>query len=281
MCLTDVPENRVPFEKPEGYNASDYELLFRAIDVDPTVLDPKRGLVRGPNLVPNRKTDTNNFYGVSTDFIGMNYAYPDADYATRAKIEAAHKNWQVGLMWTLQHDARIPQPIRAAFLPWGLAKDEFTDNGNWPPQLYIREARRMVSDFVETEQLIRDGNPVQHSIGMGSYTLDSHNVQRYVNATGRVSNEGDVQETIRGVPYKIDYGSIVPRAKECENLLVPVCVSASHIAYGSIRMEPVFMILGESAGAAAALAVEGHTPVQQVDYEKLKAQLLSEGQVLE
>jgi hypothetical protein len=231
-------------------------------------------------MLPNRKTDSNNASGISTDSIGMNYDYPEADYATRERIEAAHKNWQLGLIWTLQNHPRVPQAIRDELKPWGLPKDEFTDTGNWSPQLYVREARRMVSDYVVTELLVRDSSPVQHSIGMGAYTLDSHNTQRYVDAGGHVRNEGDVQSHING-PYRLDYGCIVPRAQECGNLLVPVCVSASHIAYGSIRMEPVFMILGQSAGTAAVLAVEDHVPVQQVDYEKLKAKLVADGQVLE
>jgi hypothetical protein len=273
MCLTDVPENRVTVEKPDGYKDSDYELLFRAIELMPKPVFLKL------SLLPNRKTDSNNQGGISTDSIGMNDDYPSADYATRTRIDQSHKQWQMGLLWTLQNHPRVPQNIRTFYQPWGLAKDEFTDTGHWPPQLYIREARRMVSDYVITEALIRDGSSVQHSIGMGSYTLDSHNVQRYMDASGHVRNEGDIQSPIKN-PYEIDYGSIVPRAKECENLLVPVCVSASHIAYGSIRMEPVFMILGQSAGTAAALAIEGHVPVQQVDYEKLKARLTADGQVL-
>jgi len=274
MCLTDVPENRITVEKPDGYKASDYELLFRVIE------QKQPSSYFKLSLLPNRKTDSNNNSGVSTDYIGMNYDYPEADYAARERIETAHKMWQLGLIWTLQNDPRVPQATRDKLQPWGLPKDEFTDTGHWPFQLYIREARRMVNDHVVTELLVRDSSSVQHSIGMGAYTLDSHNTQRYVDAGGHVRNEGDVQSHVKD-PYKLDYGCIVPRAKECENLLVPVCVSASHIAYGSIRMEPVFMILGQSAGTAAALAVKDHVPVQQVDYEKLKAQLVADGQVLE
>ena len=214
MCLTDVPENRVAVAKPEGYREADYEVLFRAIELNPH-----------PNffklsLLENRKTDSNNEGGISTDFIGMNYDYPEADYATREKIEQAHKQWQLGLIWTLQNHPRVPQAIRDFYAPWGLPKDEFTETGNWPPEFYVREARRMVSDYVVTESLVRDSASVQRSIGMGAYTLDSHNVQRCVDATGQVRNEGDVQSEIKG-PYRIDYGCIVPKATECENLLVP------------------------------------------------------------
>jgi len=274
MCLTNVPENRVTVEKPAGYKDLDYELLFRAIELT------QKGSFFKLSPLPNRKTDSNNTGGISTDYIGMNYDYPEADYATRGRIETAHKIWQLGLIWTLQNHPRVPEAIRDHLKGWGLAKDEFIDTGNWPPQLYIREARRMVSDYVVTEPLVRDSSSVRRSIGMGAYTLDSHNVQRYADANHHVRNEGDIQSRIKG-PYRLDYGCIVPRATECGNLLVPVCVSASHIAYGSIRMEPVFMILGQSAGAAAALAVENHVPVQQVDYEKLETRLAADGQVLE
>jgi hypothetical protein len=261
-------------EQPPGYKSSDYELLFRAIE------QGQKEHFFKLSLLPNRKTDSNNASGISTDYIGMNYDYPEADYAARARFEAASKNWQLGLIWTLQNDPRVPQAIRDELKPWGLPKDEFTDTGHWSPQLYIREARRLVADYVVTEPLVRDSSSVRHSIGMGAYSLDSHNVQRYVDH-GQVRNEGDVQSVLKGGPYRLDYGCIVPKASECVNLLVPVCVSASHIAYGSIRMEPVFMILGQSAGTAAALAVQDRVPVQQVDYAKLRAQLLAEGQVLE
>jgi len=274
LCLTDVAANRVAITKPDNYREADYELLFRAIEVN-----PKESFLK-LSLLENRKTDCNNGCGISSDYIGMNYDYPEADYAARERIEVAHKNWQLGLMWALQNSPRVPVALRQYYQRWGLAKDEFTGSANWPEEIYVREARRMVSDFVETEPLIRNCSSVAHSIGMGSYTLDSHDVQRCVDATGHVRNEGGVHGLIKG-PYRIDYGCIVPRARECENLLVPVCVSASHIAYGSIRMEPVFMILGQSAATAAALAVEGHVPVQQVDYGKLKARLIADGQVLE
>ncbi|HTJ79497.1 MAG TPA: FAD-dependent oxidoreductase [Rariglobus sp.] len=273
MCLTAVPENRIPIAKPAGYKEEDYELLFRAIEAG-----QKDRFFKFSSL-PNRKTDSNNDSGISTDYIGMNYDYPEADYTTRQKIEDAHKNWQLGLIWTLQNSPRVPESIRNQFAKWGLPKDEFTDSGNWSPQLYIREARRMVNDHVASEDTLKK-HVTDESVGMGSYKMDSHNVQYCVDPNGFVSAEGDVQ-TGTGGPYEIDYRTMVPRAPECENLIVPVCLAATHIAYGSIRMESVFMILGQSAATAAALAVDENLPVQKIDYSKLKTRLQTDGQILE
>jgi len=273
MCTTDVPENRRAWEKPANYDERWFELAIR---------NAEAGELRaswGPTPMPNRKTDTNNSLGVSTDFIGQNWDYPEADYATRAKIWQAHEDWQKGLMWTYAHHPRIPEKIRVAFQKLGLAKDEFTDNGNWPRQLYVREARRMVSDYVMTEKNCRRLEIVEDSVGMGAYNMDSHHVQRYVDKDGHVRNEGDVE--IGSKPYPVSYRSIRPKASECTNLLVPVCLSASHIAYGSIRMEPVFMVLGQSAATAAGLAIEGNTSVQAVDTGALKERLLANGQMLD
>jgi ribulose 1,5-bisphosphate synthetase/thiazole synthase len=274
MCLTDVPENRVAIAKPAGYDEGRYELLFRAIEAGQTSRFFKF------DLMPNRKTDSNNDSGISTDFIGQNYGYPEADYATRAKLAAAHEDWQRGLVWTLQNHPRVPAEIRAKYAKWGLPKDEFADNGNWSRQLYVRESRRMLGSGVATERSLRDDADVKRSIGMGAYAMDSHNAQRYVDASGHVRNEGDVQITVPR-PYRIDYGTIVPKPVECTNLLVPVCLSASHIAYGSIRMEPVFMTLGHSAGAAACFAIDEEVSVQRVPYDKIRTRLIADGQVLE
>jgi len=273
MCLSNHPDNRVPFAKPEGYDPSKYELLARvyAAGWGETFqkFDP----------IPNRKTDTNNHGPFSTDFIGMNYDYPEASYARRREIIAEHEKYQKGLMYYLANDPNVPEEVRTEMSQWGLAKDEFTDNGNWPHQIYVREARRMIGDHVMTEHDVLNHNVVPKPVGMGSYTLDAHNSQRYVTTDGFVQNEGDI-----GVhapqPYSISYGSIVPKASECENLLVPVCVSSTHIAFGSIRMEPVFMILGQSAATAAVQAIADNVPVQGVDYEKLKAQLIKDTQKL-
>jgi len=274
MCLTDAPKNRIAFPKPAGYDPLRYELLARYLTPD---WNDANG---GQQLMPNRKTDTNNRGPFSTDHIGMNYDYPDGDYATRDRIIKDHEAYQKGLMWFLANDQRVPKPVRERVSKWGLAKDEFTDNGHWPHQIYVREARRMVSDYVHTERDCRRTRVTPESVGMGSYTMDSHNTQRYVNANGHARNEGDVQVKTGG-PYMISYRSIRPKAGECTNLLVPVCVSSSHIAYGSIRMEPVFMILGQSAATAAVLAIDGGITVQQVPYDKLRTRLLADKQVLQ
>jgi len=273
MCLTDVPENRVPTPKPANYDPRRYELLLRYLEAGGS---PALG---NPKPMPNRKSDVNNKGAFSTDNIGMNYAFPDGDYATREKIIAEHRDYQLGLMWTLANDRRVPVKLRVHVAAWGLAKDEFTDGGNWPHQLYVREARRMVSDYVMTERNCRGTRVAEDSIGLAAYTMDSHNVQRYVDAKGHAQNEGDVE--VGGFPpYPISYRSIVPKAAECTNLLVPVCLSASHIAYGSIRMEPVFMVLGQSAATAASQAIEKDCDVQAIDYAQLRERLLKDKQIL-
>jgi hypothetical protein len=230
--------------------------------------------------IPNRKTDTNNHGPFSTDNIGMNYDYPEASYERRREIIEEHRVYQQGLLWFYANDPRVPKDIQAKMRTWGLAKDEFTDNGNWPHQIYVREARRMVGKYVMTENELLKRRPTPESVGMGSYTMDSHNIQRYVTPEGYVQNEGDIGVSTRG-PYQIAYGSLVPKKKQCENLLVPVCVSSSHIAFGSIRMEPVFMILGQSAATAAILSLDEDLAVQDLPYDTLRKQLLADGQVLE
>jgi len=273
MCLTNHPENRKPFPKPEGYDPSQYALLLRVFD------SGWRGMFHKFDPVPNRKTDTNNHGPFSTDNIGMNYDYPEASYERRKEIIKEHEVYQKGLMYFMVNDPQVPEDVREAMSEWGLAKDEFTDNGNWPHQLYIREARRMVGDFVMTEHEVLSHKEVPKPVGMGSYTLDSHNTQRYVTEEGFVQNEGDIGVKAK-VPYSIAYGSLVPKKGECTNLLVPVCVSSSHIAFGSIRMEPVFMILGQSSATAAVMALEQDMAVQDVPYEQLEEKLLTDGQVL-
>lgn len=273
LCLSNHPENRIPFPKPIGYNPARYELLARVFEAG------WRETFDKFDAIPNRKTDTNNHGPFSTDYIGKNYDYPEASYERRQQIIKEHETYQKGLLYFLQNDPRVPAHVHEQMQKWGLPKDEFKDNGNWPHQLYIREARRMVGDFVMTEADALGKTVVPKPIGMGSYTLDSHNIQRYVTEDGYVQNEGDI-----GVhpdkPYSIAYGSILPKEIECKNLLVPVCVSSSHIAYGSIRMEPVFMILGQSAATAAVLAIEQKTPPQRLSYTDLEAILLKFGQRL-
>jgi hypothetical protein len=274
LCATDRPENRRPWPKPDGYDEKQYELLLRNFQAGDLRLP------WNPVLMPNRKTDSNNNFAFSTDDIGMNYAYPDGDYATRAKIIQEHIDYQKGLMWTLANHPRVPEKVRQHFTTWGLAKDEFTDNDNWPHQLYVREARRMIGAYVMIEQNCRGSRLAEDSVGLAAYTMDSHNIQRYVTKEGHVLNEGDVQ--VGGFPpYPISYRSIVPKAAECGNLLVPVCLSASHISYGSIRMEPVFMVLGQSAATAAVQAIDDRVSVQKIEYATLRERLLKDRQVLD
>ncbi|MCK0147644.1 FAD-dependent oxidoreductase [Arenibacter sp. F26102] len=285
MCLTDHPDNRIPFLKPTNYKELDYELLFRNYEA-------RKGAVRdmyykdGPLLplinssMPNRKTDSNNRFGFSTDYIGKNYNYPEASYAEREKIIEDHRNYQMGLMWTLANHPRIPKEVRDEASRWGTTKDEFEREDGWQQQLYIREARRMISDYVMTQRNCEGLVEAEDVIGMAAYTMDSHNVQRYVDANGYVQNEGNV-EAHGFDPFPISYKSLVPKKEECENLIVPVCLSSTHIAFGSIRMEPVFMVLGESAATAASLAIDSGISVQDVSYESLKSILLKNGQRLE
>lgn len=274
MCLTNDPKNRVPFPKPDGYDPGQYELLVRVLDAG------WREGFRKFDPIPNHKTDTNNHGPFSTDNIGFNYDYPEASYDRRREIIKEHEIYQQGLMYFLANSPRVPDDVRAKFAEWGLAADEFEDNGNWPHQIYVREARRMVGKYVMTENELLKKRETPQSVGMGSYTMDSHNVQRYVTPEGHVQNEGDIGVSTRG-PYEIALGSILPKQDQCENLVVPVCVSSSHIAFGSIRMEPVFMILGQSAATVASMALEEDISVQEVDYAKLRERLLKDGQVLE
>jgi hypothetical protein len=274
MCLTDHPENRVPFEKPEGYDARQYELLVRIFAAG------WRETFDKFDPIPNRKTDTNNHGPFSTDNIGYSYDYPEASYERRREILREHQRYQQGWLYFIATDPRVPKDVQDEMRRWGLAKDEFTDNGHWPHQIYVREARRMVGLYVMTENELRKKRPTPDSVGMGSYTIDSHNVQRYITPEGYVQNEGDIGVPTGG-PYAIAYGSLVPRRGQCDNLLVPVCLSSTHIAFGSIRMEPVFMILGQSAATAAALAIDAGIAVQDVPYARLRERLLADGQVLE
>ena len=292
MCLTDDPENRISFKKPANYDEREYELLFRNFANGETAIPWIN------SKMPNRKTDTNNRLGFSTDFIGRNYEWPEASYERRAEIFKAHLDYQQVLMWTLANHSRVPEKIRAEVSRWGTCKDEFTDGpgDGWQSQLYVREARRMVGEYVMTEHECRGDRVVPHPVAMGAYTMDSHNVRRVVTANGDVQNEGDVQDRgrysawgpdaakrVKGGrmrPYGIDYGAITPKRGECENLLEPVCLSASHMAFGSIRMEPVFFALGQVAGTAAAMAAANGSAVQDVPYDALAARLVADGQVL-
>ncbi len=276
LCMSNHPENRVPFPKPEGYDRSRYELLARAFAAG---WGDVKEVFSKFDTIPNKKTDTNNHGPMSSDYIGGNYDYPEATYERRKEIIKAHELYQKGYLYFLANDTAVPVAVRKEMANFGLAKDEFTDNDNWPHQLYIREARRMIGDFIMKEADALGKTNIVRPIGMGSYALDAHNAQRYVTPEGYVQNEGDI-----GVkparPYSIDYGTILPKEKECSNLLVPVAVSSSHIAYGSIRMEPVFMILGQSAAIAAVMSIEKKISPQALPYPELEQELLKVGQVL-
>lgn len=274
MCLTDHPDNRIPFHKPEGYDEKNYELLIRNYEAG------EKTLPWINSAMPNRKTDTNNRLGFSTDFIGQNYDYPEASYEEREKIVEAHRNYQQGLMWTLAYHPRMPQWVKDVYSKWGMSKDEFERGDGWQNQLYIREARRMISDLVMTQYHCEGLEKVDDGIGLAAYGMDSHHIQRYVDANGYVQNEGNVEARVEG-PYPISYRAIIPKKSEAKNLLVPVCVSASHIAFGSIRMEPVFMVLGQSAAIAASLSIDEEIAVQDLSYEKLKSVLMTNKQRFE
>ncbi|MHC1768590.1 MAG: FAD-dependent oxidoreductase [Verrucomicrobiia bacterium] len=278
LCFTTNAANRLPVEPPPGYDPAQYELLGRYLEA--LVAAGKKPVLAqfwNPIWMPNGKTDINNNGGFSTDFIGANYDYPDGDQAIRDRIWKAHENYTRGFLTFLATSPRVPESMRAEMQLWGPCKDEFQDTGGWPRQLYVREARRMKSGYIMTEHNCRGTVKAEDSVGLGAYNMDSHNCQRIVK-NGRVENEGDVQVGVK--PYAISYRSIVPKKAECANLFVPVCLSATHIAYGSIRMEPVFMILGQSAATAASLAIEQNVSVQEVPYETLQSRLLADKQVL-
>ncbi len=279
VCLTDDPANRIPIAPPRDYDAARFELLARWIAARQAA--GKRLTLRDflkYDPLQNRKFDFNNRWAISTDFVGGAHAYPAADAAQRERIAKAHEDYLRGFFHFLATDARVPQAVRDEMGRFGLCREEFTDNGGWPHQLYVREARRMVSDFVMTEAHVVGKGVAENPIGFGAYGIDMHAVRRVAHE-GQAVNEGTRSPAVPG-PYPIGYGAIVPKAAECENLLVPFALSASHVAFGSIRMEPTFMILSQSAATAACLAIDDRVAVQKVDYAKLEGKLKSDGQVL-
>lgn len=281
VIATNVPENRIPWPKPAGYDPQRYELLARML------AENTKKLGRPPVFheltlianIPHGKADFNNNGAFSSDYIGKNYAYPDGDYGTRARIWQEHVDYQQGFYYFLAHDPRVPPTLQQEVREWGLPKDEYEDTGHWPHQLYVREARRMVSDFVLTQKDLQTQLTKPDAIGMGSYNSDSHNLQRFVNAQGFAENEGDMQVPV--TPYQIPFGIVLPKRAEATNLLVPVCFSASHVAYSSARMEPQYMIIGHAAGLAAAMAIRAGKPVQDVPVPALRKTLKDEGAVFE
>lgn len=281
MILSDNPANRVAFPKPPDYDPHRYELLARLLEATTKKLG-RSPMLREVTLIariPNHKADFNNYGAFSTDYIGKSWDYPNGTYAKRKQIWEDHVNYTKGFFYFLAHDPRVPKGLQEDTNRWGLSKDEFVDTQNWPHQLYVREGRRMVSDFVMTQKDLQTDLTKPDPIGMGSYNSDSHNVQRIVNAEGYAENEGDMQVAVK--PYQIPYRIIVPKRAETTNLLVPVCFSASHVAYSSVRMEPQYMILGQAAGVAASMAIHGNKAVQDIDSTQLTRRLVEQGTVIE
>jgi hypothetical protein len=277
MILSNVPANRIPFPRPEGYDAKRYEVLARLLAAtNPT---PRMQNVTLIAPIPNGKADINNQGAFSTDYIGKNWSYPDGDYATRARIWKEHVDYTKGFFYFLAHDPKVPKALQAEVNEWGLAKDEFLDTEHWPHQLYVREARRMVGEYVMVQKDLQTELRKPDAIGMGSYNSDSHNIQRVATADGAIENEGDMQVPV--TPYQIPYRIMLPKAAEATNLLVPVCFSASHVAYSSVRMEPQYMILGHAAGVAAAMAVKSKSAVQDVNVSELLSTLRAQGMISE
>lgn len=276
ICLTDDEENRISITRPENYDSTKYELLLRLFEAQPGKREVNDYFIW--SLMPNDKTDINNRGGFSTDMINMSHDYAEAGYEEREAIVKAHRDYTRGLLYFYTSDPRVPRELREEVRRWGYPKDEYTDTGNWSPQLYVREARRMQGAYVMTQAHCVGEDVVEDPIGMAAYTMDSHNCQRIV-VDGQVKNEGNVE--VGGFPpYPISFRAIVPKKEEATNLLVPVCLSASHIAFGSIRMEPVFMVLGQSAATAASLAIDGGVDVQDVVYDELRELLVADGQRL-
>lgn len=275
LCLTADPSLRIPIEKPAGYREIDHELLLRNFEAGdqrlPALIEPLEG--------GKKKVDWNNMHAIGCDFPGGNWGYPEASYEQRRDIELAHQHYIRGFLWTLANNPRVPEAIRKKTAEYGLPKDEFTDNGGWPWMIYIREARRMVSDYVMTQSDCVGKRAAQDPIGLGSFGMDSHVVQMFVTEKGKAQNDGVIWR-VPSKPYGISYRSIIPAKGECENLFSPVCLSASHVAHGSIRMEPVFMVLSESAAIAAGLAIDKQLRVQDVPYPELRALLETARQIV-
>ncbi|MDF9796579.1 hypothetical protein OKW21_001842 [Catalinimonas alkaloidigena] len=280
ICLTNDEENRIPVTKPENYDSSHYELLARLFEAQPDMRRINQYFIW--SLMPNDKTDINNRGGFSTDMINWSHDYPEATYAERDSIIKAHEDYTKGLLYFYATDPRVPAVLQEEVSQWGYPKDEYQENGNWSPQLYVREARRLIGEYVMTQANCVGEEEIDDPVGLAAYTMDSHNCQRIVtgeNGDFQVKNEGNVE--VGGFPpYPISYRSIIPKQEEATNLLVPVCLSASHIAFGSIRMEPVFMVLGQSAATAAAQAIDADVPVQEIDYNALKNTLEEDQQRL-
>jgi hypothetical protein len=275
VCLTTDPKLRIPIEKPKGYRDIDHELLLRNFEAGdlrlPALIEPLSG--------SGSKVDWNNMHAIGSDHTGANWDYPEASYERRLEIEKEHQTYIRGFLWTLANHPRVPEEIRKKVSAYGLPKDEFTDNGGWPWMIYIREARRMIADYVMTQQDCEGKRSAPDPVALGSFGMDSHCVQHFVTEDGHAQNDGVIWR-VPPKPYGISYRSIIPRKGECENLFSPICLSTSHVAHGSIRMEPVFMALSQSAAIAASVAIESKVSVQEIAYPKLREKLLEAKQII-
>lgn len=281
LVLSSDRANQVPFPKPRNYDSNRFELFAQLL----TALERKAGRPLhyreffNTNVIPNNKADFNNHGAFSTDYLGKSWDYPEASYVRRNEIWQDHIDYTQGLFYFLAHDPRVPASLQTDINGWGLSRDEFQDTNHWPHQLYVREARRMIGEYVMTQKDIQTARTKPDAIGMGSYNSDSHNVQRVIGPDGFVFNEGDMQVPVQ--PYQIPYRMITPKRNEVTNLLVPVCFSASHVAYSTLRMEPQYMIIGQASGVAAKMAIDKSLAVQDVDPTRLTQALRSLGAILE
>lgn len=283
LCLSDDPSNRLPVQRPDGYDPQRYALARRYIESAKGALSlgDFLGIVR----IPNGKSDVNSTGPVSTDLNGASWEYPEASYQRRQQIWNEHLTWAQGLIYFLQNDPVVPQAIRERANEWGLPKDEFVDTGHWPYQLYVREGRRMLGEYVLTQRDLTELRDKYDSIGMGGYNIDirevewlAHKVYVFPKVINEVFTEGYLSMPVQ--PWQIPYRALLPMEGQASNLLVSVCISASTIAYASFRMEANYMIAGESAGAAAALAIKSKRPVHKIDIEELQSALRGNGQIL-
>lgn len=280
LILTKDRHNQVPYPKPSNYDPHKYQLLANYIHgfMQHYGRVPRFNELTLQVGIPNHKTDFNNMGPFSTDYIGKDWTLPNASYAERKIIWQDHINYTKGFFYFLAHDPQVPEQLRKEVNEWGLAKDEFTDTEHWPPQLYIRESRRMIGEYVMTQKDLQTERNKTDAIGMGSYNIDSHNFERVAMPDGSVQNEGDTEIPVQ--PYQIPYRILLPQREQAGNLLVPVCVSASHVGYSSLRMEPQYMIMGQAAGVAASIAVRENTDVQNIDIKILQDELRKGGAIL-
>ena len=270
-------DNRIPIKKPKSYDPERYEIYRRYIQAGGRLFNP------WPNR-HNGKTDVGSWHDLSANIYGENWEYPAGSYAVQDSIVQYHRDFTIGLIWFFQHGKGVDSITRANWKGWGLPKDEFTDNGHWPRRLYIRSARRMVSDYIITEHITRRSTPdtIDEPVAIAWWPPDLHHARRIVK-DGHAYNEGftHVGGNQSWKPFRISYKATVPKREQCTNLITPTCPSSSYVGYGSIRIAPTFMILGQSTGAAASIAIDQNIPVQDVDYEMLGKTLTENDQIIE